>query len=172
MGREIKKQFKVALDAAMREKVVVLAEANSHSVATEIRLMIHGALAQQRFDWETRRLARDISHLAEDVARVSNGVAWHQHPLTKAALIEAITVALQNFQPHSEGKGTLPPDYEPRTIGRTVGQLYAAQQEDFARQFPGLVRRTRTDFQGLVRRTGTQQEDTGTKRRRGKPKAK
>jgi hypothetical protein len=123
MVRERKQQIKIALTDDTREALELLASQTGGSLAAEVRnFVVYGLYCWRAFDQKTNQLSSDLAVLASDVAAVSNGVTWHEHPAVHAALAEAIAVWLEFIKPSTSEK-TVPPDYEPCAVGATVARM-------------------------------------------------
>jgi hypothetical protein len=146
MVRERKQQIKIALSDDTRAALELLASKTGSSLAAEVRDLVSLGLHRQlNFDQKTNGLAHEVTILARDVAAVSNGVAWHEHPAVHAALAEAIAVAMASVKPSSSEK-SLPPDYEPRAVGATVARMRMLKSEEITR-FTDDMRKNIAEFE-------------------------
>jgi hypothetical protein len=120
------RQFNIRLSDEMRETLEKIASPLGRSAADEIRARLRDSLWQDKFfGAETLCLADAIGSLARALRTVSGGIQWYEHPAVYDALIAAINVWMEDEtnRPQPNDKVTLPPDFDPRSVGRTVARL-------------------------------------------------
>jgi hypothetical protein len=123
MARERQKQFKVGLSAEMRQELEQLANKSGRSIADEIRTRVFRDVHSERsFDWATRTLMGDIGHLAREIEMAIGG-PWHERPIAYAALVEAISVWLEDLKPQGRPDKEFTPNLDPRTVGQTIARV-------------------------------------------------
>jgi hypothetical protein len=136
------RQFNIRLSDEMRETLEKIAAPIGRSAADEIRARLNDSLwYDEFFGADTLILADAIGNLARALRTVSGGIQWHEHPAVCDALIAAINVWMEDEanRPPPNDKVTLPPDFDPRSVGRTIARL----QVENGYQSPRIARLAR-----------------------------